>query len=283
MKPLIVHSLIFLSLLNLSCFQKRETVKSDEDYKPSTLQKPAFYLSFPTDTIPLGTELLEGFIHNNTSMDFTFGADYSLDYHEDSVWRSVVHPEGLAFNSMAYALPANDSISFKVSFFSDELKYEPGKYRVRKTVSTQFVQDFYVVDSLYSATDAWKDDPIVEKEYELMLQFDTLVVGVDSVSFTIKNNSNVEVFPLEFYILQYYDEENDRWLDYYYHSYKPGYIGVIKPGQSMDCTIHLNTKQPYRFSKEKELYLNKYFLRPGKYRLYKDIDIVLNKEFYLLP
>ncbi|NLZ74088.1 MAG: hypothetical protein GX905_09815 [Bacteroidales bacterium] len=283
MKYIITYGLFFLLLFSSSCFRKKETDDLNKDNKQLITQKPAFNLSFPTDTFPLESEMLEGFIHNNTSMDFSFGSYYTLEHYKDSGWKTINYPKGISFNSMAYALPANDSVNIKIHLFSNNLNYHPGKYRVFKTVFSRFVQEFYVVDSLFPVVGAWKETQIKEKEYELILPFDTLVVGMDSISFIIKNNSNIEISPLTFYILQYYDEEHDRWLDYYYPSYKPGYAGVIEPGYSMNGTIHLNNKKLYRFSSDKELYQNRYFLRPGKYRLYKDIDVLLAKVFYLLP
>lgn len=283
MKYIITYGLFFLLLFSSSCFRKKETDDLDKDNKQLITQKPAFFLSFPTDTFAIDSKVIEGFIHNNTSMDFSFGSYYTLEHYEDSVWESVPFSKGMAFNAMAYALPANDSIKISINLFPNKKNYQPGKYRVLKTVFSRFVQEFYVVDSLFPVAGAWKETQIKEKEYELILPFDTLVVGMDSIPFIIKNNSNIEICALRFYILQYYDEEHDRWLDYYYPSYKPGYAGVIEPGHSMNGAIHLNNKKLYRFSSDKELYQNRYFLRPGKYRLYKDIDVLLAKVFYLLP
>lgn len=281
MKSVIYTCLICFVLFNTSCQERNKKIELSEDEQLIEVQDKALTLSLLTDTITLENHLIQGYLENNTSLEFTFGESYKLEYWNDSIWSKVIYPEDLVIHSIAYGLPAYGKANFKIKLDLDKLNLKQGKYRLTKKVSTRFEVQFNVVDSIDFSDRNGFDNKGEEEELNLVLSSDLFKVGVDSIPFTITNNLYIDVFPLEFYMLQYYDESFSSWLDFYYRSYTPKEGDCLHSGQSMEYVIYLNTKKYYRYGNRKDLYQDKYFLRPGLYRLYKDIQTYLSNEFYL--
>ena len=281
MKSMPYLYLLFFLLCNLSCQEKNKTTPPSDEMQLVEMDKQMLSIVLLTDTITLDNELIEGVLENNTSSEFTFGEGYRLEYWNDSIWNKVIYPEDLVIHSIAYGLPAYGKANFKINLNLDKLNIKPGKYRLTKRVSTRFEVHFNVADSLNYFPMTQQNRTEEDGELRLFLSSDLLGLGVDSIPFSIINNLDLDVFPLEFYMLQYYDEAHQSWLDYYYRSYTPKEEARIQPGKSLKSVIHLNTKKLYRYGNRKDLYQNKYFLRPGLYRLYKDVQAYLSVEFYL--
>lgn len=281
MKAVIYACLIGFILFNTACNKRNKKTELSKEEHQIMVEDKALTLSLFADTITSENLLIQRYLENNTSLEFTFGEGYSLEYWNDSIWNKVISPEGLVIHSIAYGLPANEQASFKINLEPGKFNLKSGKYKLIKRVSTRFEVHFNVVDSIKNLPLNQQNRTEEGEELSLSLSSDILGIGVDSISFTIVNGLDLDVFPLEFYMLQYYDETYQSWLDYYYRSYSPKEETCILPGQSMEYVIHLDTKKLYRYGNRKDLYQNKYFFRPGLYRLYKDVQAYLSAEFYL--
>lgn len=280
MKYIAINILTTLLLFSVNSCQNRRPADAVVEKATDTI-KPLFVLSLPSDTLASDIKAINGTIINNSSFEFSFGDDYKLEYKKDKQWAEVLLDETIVINSIAYILPPHSSRNFTSYLYHEYYKYPAGEYRILKNISTRFTLEFEVTDTLSANTIRKEKSPYEGREFELSVESDKIPIEADSIEFSFTNNADRDVCLLDFYWLQYYDEEKEYWLDYFTTSYNSLLFTKVPSGETFKFYVPVSSKKHYRYSKNIELYSGKYFLRPGKYRLVKDIRFDISKEFYL--
>lgn len=92
------------------------------------------------------------FVRNGTENEVTLGADYDIQYLENSQWRAPPRWDGAAWESVAYRLLPGETRAFTCFFGGDEGERERGSYRLVKEVDGRTLYaEFRIGDSLYTA------------------------------------------------------------------------------------------------------------------------------------
>jgi len=74
-------------------------------------------------------------IKNNTSTAMYAGSNYHIEYFNGS-WNKV--PLNFCATDICFSLPPQGSRDFTIYLFPEQYDYQPGKYRICKTVATDF-------------------------------------------------------------------------------------------------------------------------------------------------
>lgn len=85
------------------------------------------------DTIP---EKITYRIENYTDDNIEFGAGFEMDFYQDGQWVKMPFTDQLAVIQVLYGLLSGGSDEFNAYLYPNQFHFEPGNYRLRKTVST---------------------------------------------------------------------------------------------------------------------------------------------------
>lgn len=135
--------LYFISLLFLAIGcggLKREYVTQEEHMTPVIIPDNPVTMTIVSHTYATVPETVDLKIENHTNLMVQFGADYRIERFsmERDRWEVVEFPAGIAFISIMYLLPANETGVYPISLYPQLIQYEPGSYQVVKQI---FVED----------------------------------------------------------------------------------------------------------------------------------------------
>lgn len=85
-------------------------------------------------TYPLSTDKIYITITNNTPIYCFTGMDYSVEHYNGSTWCNL--PLSICAAMTKVDLLSGESKGFDIYLLKNQYDYQPGKYRVRKTIST---------------------------------------------------------------------------------------------------------------------------------------------------
>lgn len=115
-----------------------QNVFTQEAFAPLTAEgsqpTPNATLSFstPTSRFPLGTKELEVVLRNNTKLALTTGYPYKVQRQTTEGWIDI--PLNLSFILPALRLSPGDEMNFSCALPNDSYSYEPGLYRIEKSI-----------------------------------------------------------------------------------------------------------------------------------------------------
>lgn len=138
MKHLLFYSLLgIFVVLGYACQSKKgnnEAVQENAETQVAavdstiTMSGSPAVLSSVSDTVKVS-------IINNTSLEATTGEYFTIEEYKDNSWEAV--PLELAFIDIAYILQTGEYRDFKISLHPEQYTYKAGKYRIKKSASTE--------------------------------------------------------------------------------------------------------------------------------------------------
>jgi len=274
------HILLFAILLTgclIGGCRKANTDKNSnikEQEKTANRNVP-FAISLENNIYPLGSKYLSGDLVNNTSDNADFGDEYILEYEQDSIWKRVFFGDQIAFNSLAYLLPAESRRNFKSYLNSEFYNYQPVNYRITKEITTVLTAGFRIIDT----PDSLQNEELSHSDgyFSINVSPQICTPSTDSMKITITNHSDMLLHPHNHYFFEYYNDENEYWDRYYYPSYSKelSIKQTLLPGESIEYTVALFAQ---KFSKHSIIQ----GFRTGKYRLCKYADVYVSAEFQMI-
>jgi uncharacterized membrane protein len=73
-------------------------------------------------------------ITNNTFIEYSTDMNYSIEYYNGSTWVKI--PLEFCIDDVMIFLHPQESKEFNIYLYPDQYYYQPGKYRICKTVSS---------------------------------------------------------------------------------------------------------------------------------------------------
>ena len=86
------------------------------------------------NTYPSSTVKINITITNNTFIEYSTDMNYSIEYYNGSTWVKI--PLEFCIDDVMIFLHPQESKEFNIYLYPDQYYYQPGKYRICKTVSS---------------------------------------------------------------------------------------------------------------------------------------------------
>ncbi len=131
---ILLLTLVIAMFLMPGCDQRNvgEIIMNGDSNIQNSHNEPEMYIAQPVHSI--STERVVVTIKNNINTNIYSGLDYSIEYYYGATWIKV--PIKITyFLSLATILP-QESKDFCIYLYPEQHNYLPGKYLVRKSVST---------------------------------------------------------------------------------------------------------------------------------------------------
>jgi len=140
MKRLVFSSLlIVLLIVTYACQNKKGGTENKQQETLKTAADSTVTMTGTPDILTKATDTIQVSIINNTSLEVTTGEYFDIEKYVEGTnnagWQKV--PLELGFIDIAYILQPGDSRDFKIYLHPETYNYEAGKYRVRKSASTE--------------------------------------------------------------------------------------------------------------------------------------------------
>lgn len=135
-------------------------------------------------------ESISCIIENHTGADVEFGAEYVLEVQGEDGWYQIPFPENMAWNSVAFRLPAKGACGKVINLAGMEHRFHVGEYRVVMKIGERLVKaEFSMGESEITPATPFGFLPLEElpQDYELE---DAVANG--DVVFTFQETYNME-------------------------------------------------------------------------------------------
>lgn len=118
----------------LGFYQKEEDKIFMQEDKTSQIFHEKIAMTMEKTSYPLLTEKVDVTIQNNTSINIYTNLDYSIEYYNGTEWNKL--PLDIVYFLIRVTILPQESKGFSIYLHPEQHKYQQGKYRVCKTVST---------------------------------------------------------------------------------------------------------------------------------------------------
>lgn len=138
MKRLLFYSFITTFItFGYACQSKKgngEATQQNTEASTSVIDSTLVMTGSPS-VISSASDTIKVSIINNTSQEATTGEYFTIEEYKDNDWKAI--PLELMFIDIAYILQPGEAKDFNISLHPEMHKYEAGKYRVKKSASTE--------------------------------------------------------------------------------------------------------------------------------------------------
>jgi len=88
---------------------------------------------------PKTPDMVELTLSNQTDNTIQFGAPYTIEKYNpcSEEWEEITFPEGIAFISIMYMLPAGESEVYNTYLYLEQISYDPGLYQIKKQIYSE--------------------------------------------------------------------------------------------------------------------------------------------------
>lgn len=209
------------------------------------------------------TETIKGRIFNKTNFEIAIGTPYTIEYLCDSTWENIDFiPDSISFFSIAYKVSPGEKLNVHFDLYRNHHTYKKGHYRIKKIVSLLLSDDFYIDNYLHI-------NKVESNEPKPIYKFN--IINPDSSRFSKKisadiiNSSKNIISINKYFTIEKYTKSG--WINFYNPStkLKNQPIRVLDP-YSSDSFV-------FNFANSKKK------ITPGRYRINKEIEILLYSNF----
>lgn len=204
-------------------------------------------------------ETIKGRIFNKTNFEMAIGTPYTIEYLCDSTWVNIDFiPDSISFFSIAYKVSPGEKLDTHFNLYRNHHTYKKGRYRIKKIVSI-LISDQFLIDNYMHINKVESNEP------KPIYKFN--VINPDSSRFRkeinaeIINSSKNIISVSKYFTIQKYTKSG--WVSFYTPSTKlrNQSIAVLYPCTKESFVLNFSN------SKKK--------LTPGKYRLNKEVEILV--------
>ena len=130
------YFIVFMLLMCMGCGQRSgDGINMYDDKTIGESKIPeGITMSIGEISYPTNTDKVIVTIKNNSSHEFYAGSDYHLEYYNGTTWSKV--PINFVTTDVAFSLFPKKTKDFDIYLHPEQYKYQPGKYKVYKTIST---------------------------------------------------------------------------------------------------------------------------------------------------
>lgn len=234
----------------------------------------------------LSAEPIKATIYYHSGPRATAGAMYGVEYRKDGKWIDFPFVDHLIFADVGFPFSIGDTIDYVIRTNDFKNDFKPGKYRISTDVSVELHADFDIPGTPPSPV---KQEEKGKKPFELNVITLSYPNGQDSVVFTLRNNSNMEISLSMYPQLHTGEERNRRFIR---HPFIANILSTevqllkklttLKGGESLRFSI------PVKWDKEQNASDSdiripeaqaRTSLFPGRYHCRQLIDVHLSTEF----